>query len=354
MLGRNAEVFLSDEALGRLRKWLNDEDGSLVCFRGAPSTEINQRLDELLPVRWRASPESRFRVQLSDEGQTLGWLPHGEGDPLSGMPSLVRATLTETKPYAATVLATSVTAGGAPAPVITSRPVGAMGSGRVVVVEGAGMWRWAFLPPQHQARDELYGSLWRSLVRWLVTNVGLLPSQRMALRADKAAFTTEENVLATLLVRENQWNGGIPTLELSGPTLAKPQTVSCKPWGTAPGQYHADLGRLAEGRYRIRVVGADKNESSAEAVVDIRGNLRERLELSPRPDLMKWIADVSGGAALESADPDALARQFDEHLVRSRPERVIRTPVWDRWWVLTAAFAFWTTTWGLRRRSGLV
>ncbi len=46
ILGRGAEVFLSDEALVRLRKWLGDEDGSLVCFRGAPSSEINQRLDE--------------------------------------------------------------------------------------------------------------------------------------------------------------------------------------------------------------------------------------------------------------------------------------------------------------------
>ena len=45
ILGRSAEVFLSDEALTRLTKWLNDDDGSLVCFRGAPSSKINQRLD---------------------------------------------------------------------------------------------------------------------------------------------------------------------------------------------------------------------------------------------------------------------------------------------------------------------
>jgi hypothetical protein len=354
MLGRNAEVFLSDESLGRLRKWLNDEDGSLVCFRGAPSSDISQRLDELMPVRWSLSPETRFRVQWSDEGQTLGWLPHGECDPLSAMPSLSSATMTEAKPYAATVLATSVAAGGQVVPVITSRPVGAMGSGRVVVVEGAGMWRWAFLPPQHQDRDDLYGSLWRSLVRWLVTNVGLLPSQQMALRPDKATFTTEENVLATLLVRENPSRAGVPRLLLSGGTLSEPQTVVCKPWGNVPGQYHADLGALAEGRYRIRVEGAGKNETAAEAAVDVRGNLQERLELSAQPALMKWIADASGGRVLDSADPASLARHFEEHLVRSRPERILRTPVWDRWWMLVSALALWGVTWGLRRRSGLV
>jgi hypothetical protein len=355
ILGRGAEVFLSDEALVRLRKWLNDEDGSLVCFRGAPSSEINQRLDELMPVRWSPSPEARFRVHWSEEGQSLGWLPAGaEGDPLAGMPSLAAAPLAEVKPYAATVLATSVAGGGRAVPAVTYRPVGAMGSGRVVVVEGAGMWRWAFLPPQNKDRDELYGTLWRSLVRWLVTNVGLLPSQRLALRADKAAFTAGENATATLLVRESRWSGGVPRLEVSGPPLEKPQVVACRPWGAAPGQYHADLGRLAEGRYRIRVVGAEKDETSAEAALDVRGNLKERLELTARPDLMKWIAETSGGAALESADPATLARQFEAHLLRSRPERIIRAPAWDRWWVLVAAFALWGATWGLRRRSGLI
>ena len=54
-------------------------DGSLVCFRGAPSSKISQRLDELMPVRWTASAETRFRAQWTDEGQALRWLP-GEGE----------------------------------------------------------------------------------------------------------------------------------------------------------------------------------------------------------------------------------------------------------------------------------
>jgi hypothetical protein len=34
ILGRNAEVFLTDDALAKLRKWLVESEGSLVCFRG--------------------------------------------------------------------------------------------------------------------------------------------------------------------------------------------------------------------------------------------------------------------------------------------------------------------------------
>ncbi len=217
ILGRNAEVFLSDEALTRLAKWLDSNDGSLVCFRGAPSLKINQRLDELMPVRWTASAETRFRAQWTDEGQALRWLPgEGETDPLTAMPALATTAQPKVKPYVATVLATNAGGGrpgpgprvlgaplgappGAPTvPLVTYRAAGSVGSGRVVAVEGAGMWRWAFLPPQHQDRDELYGSLWRSLIRWLVTNAGMLPSQRLALRAEKCTFNTEEDAVVAL------------------------------------------------------------------------------------------------------------------------------------------------------------
>jgi hypothetical protein len=354
ILGRRAEVFLSDESLTVLRKWLDTEDGSLVCFRGPPSSEINQRLDDLLPVRWTPSSETRFRAQWTEAGQELHWLPAGEGDALAAMPSLAATARAEPKPYATTVLAASEAAAGQSVPVVAYRPAGALGSGRVVVVEGAGMWRWAFLPPQHQDRDELYSAFWRSLLRWLVTNVGLLPSQHLALRADKATFNTEESASATLLVRENRWTGGLPHLELTGTEMKRPQTVACKPWGNTPGQYHADLGRLAEGRYRLRVAGAGKEELAAETALEVRGSLKERLDVAAQPATMTWIAQQSGGAVLERADPAQIARHFDEHLLRSRPERTVRTTAWDRWWVLAGMFVLWGGSWGLRRWSGLI
>ena len=83
-------MFLTDDALAKLRKWLTDGEGSLVCFRGPPASQISQRLGELMPVRWTPAPESRFRVQLTGIGQALRWLPvAGEGtDQLTELPSL--------------------------------------------------------------------------------------------------------------------------------------------------------------------------------------------------------------------------------------------------------------------------
>jgi hypothetical protein len=352
ILGRNAEAFLTDDALAKLRKWLTESEGSLVCFRGPPASQIGQRLGELMPLRWTPTAESRFRVELTEAGQALRWLP-AAGDAkgqLAELPSLAAAARPEASKALAVVLAKGVLGGSAePTPMMVYQPVG---SGRVVVVEGAGMWRWAFLSPEHQKQEEIYGSLWRSLVRWLVSNVGMLPSQRMALRADKLSFTTDESVTATLLVRE--WTGDPPRVQLVGGPKDRPSDYQCVPRGSFPGQFSVGLGRLPEGRYSLRVAGSDKNDLSAVAAFDVRGNLAERLDVAAQPSVMKLIAKQSGGAVLESVDPQLVARQFEQHLGRTRPERTAQTMAWDRWWVLLGAFAIWGVAWGLRRRSGLV
>jgi hypothetical protein len=352
ILGRNAEAFLTDDALTNLRKWLADGEGSLVCFRGPPASQIGQRLGELMPMRWTAASESRFRVQLTGAGQALRWLPaSGDGESqLPDLPSLATSVRPESAKALAVVLATGVAgASGTANPVMAYQPVG---NGRVVVVEGAGMWRWAFLSPEHQKQEEIYGSLWRSLVRWLVANVGLLPSQKLSLRADKLSFNTDENATATLLVRD--WSGDPPQVTLSGGALEQPRRFGCVPRGSSPGQYCVGLGKLGEGRYSLAVEGIDTNDLSGVAAFDVRGNLTERLDVSAQPNVMKLIADGTGGVFLESADPRLLARQFDEHLGRTRPERTVQTMAWDRWWVLIGAFAVWGAAWSLRRRSGLV
>ena len=72
ILGRNAEAFLTDDGLATLRKWLVEGEGSLVCFRGPPASQIGQRLGELMPVRWTPAAESRFRVALTGGARRCG------------------------------------------------------------------------------------------------------------------------------------------------------------------------------------------------------------------------------------------------------------------------------------------
>ncbi|MEN6459164.1 MAG: hypothetical protein ABFC63_09560 [Thermoguttaceae bacterium] len=352
VLGRNTDAFLTDEALAKLRKWIVESDGSLVCFRGAPTSQISQRLGELMPVRWTPTPETHYNLQLTGMAQALHWLPTGKNgaSPLGDLPPLAAAARPEVAQALSVVLATGVVdASGKPSPVISHQPVG---GGRVVVVEGAGMWRWAFLPPDRQEQERVYASLWQSLVRWLVGQVGLLPSQRLAIRTDSTSFSTDENVTATLLTRD--WKGEPPRVELSGRSLERPRIVGCVPQGSCPGQYQVSLGQLGEGRYSLRVAGAELRDSSSATAFDVRQSMTERLDIKAQPSVMAMIARESGGAVLETVDSGALAQQFHQHLARSRPQRTSRTMAWDRWWTLSGALIVWAAAWSLRRRSGLV
>ena len=107
-------------------------------------------------------------MKLTPDGRDLQWFGGatqagvpgpGRDAPQAGSPSLPTlasaAQVDRSKPLAV-VLATAVSqtagararrSGGAPA--VVYQPYG---TGRVVVVEGSGMWRWAFLPPKYKGR----------------------------------------------------------------------------------------------------------------------------------------------------------------------------------------------------------
>ncbi len=354
VLGRDSEVYLTDGALAQLEKWLGEGDGSLVCFRGAPAARINQRLAALMPVRWAPSTESRFQMRWTQSGNALRWLPEvGDEEVVSAdMPTLATVAAPQSPRPLAVVLATGSIGNDERTAVLSYQRVG---TGRVVVVEGAGMWRWAFLPPRKQQHDGLYGRLWRSLVRWLVSDVGLLPGQRFALKTDKVTFSTQESVAAELLVRREETDAEPPKVQLLGKALKEPMPpLAPVPSGDYPGQFRVKFGRLPQGRYTAKVIGAKGDEISAVTAFEVRGNLKEQLEVQARPDLMKMVAQQSGGSVLKRVKAGDITQQFERHLDQTRPERIKRTTAWDRWWVLTAALVLWGVTWKTRRRCGLV
>ena len=216
------------------------------------------------------------------------------------------------------------------------------------------MWRWAFLPPQQQQLDEVYRSLWHSLLRWLVSGADLLPGQQMALRSDKISFSTFEPAAAMLVMREEAMKGPIPKIELRDESGKALQTVTPVPMGDEPGSFRVVFGKLPEGRYQARIAGAAETDSGATVVFDVRSHFEEQLDLKARPDLMARIAQDSGGAVLTGDKPQTIATHFQEYVGRSRPQRIRRISAWDRWWVLIAVFGVWGTAWALRRSGGLV
>src|SRR5439155_8948943 len=167
VLGRDADAFLSDAALATLRTWLARDGGSLVCYCGQPTAQINERLSQLMPVRWAPVREARFHMAPTERGRDARWLPSGLTDPSVVLPTLSTASRAEpSKPLTVVLAAARSGREAGEEPAVTYQQYG---SGRVVVIEGAGMWRWSFLPAERQEQEETYRMLWRGLLRWLVS-----------------------------------------------------------------------------------------------------------------------------------------------------------------------------------------
>jgi hypothetical protein len=360
VLGRDAESFLTDSAVANLQSWVTHEGGALVCYRGSPTSVANEKLARLLPVRWTAGNESRYRVKMTDQGRDLHWLAdvgwESDADPLAQLPALAESAAAERSKPLAIVLATGTQNSGASSPVVVYQPYGA---GRVVVIEGAGMWRWAFLPPQYQKQEEVYPALWHSMLRWLVSGVGLMPGQKMSLRVEKLSFSNTEPAGATLLVREESLHGEPPQVQLvpdksPGKQQSSPATFAPTPIPDVPGSFRVNFGLLPEGRYHASILGASSQDSFSRTVFDVRALGEEELELGARPELMQRIAEESGGSVLGDDPAGDLRQRFNEHQARTHPARSRETTVWDKWWILAGILGTWTISWWLRRAGGLV
>jgi hypothetical protein len=365
VVGRDAEPFLTPAAVANLQDWVARQGGSLLCYRGSPTSDVDQRLAKLLPVRWAAAAPSRFRVALTAQGKDLNWFSFDGGAAgaaggavLPRLPSLSAADTVDSAKPLAVVLATEVGSGtaSAPAPAVVYQQYG---SGRVVVVEGSGMWRWAFLAPQYQGQEQVYATLWHSMLRWLTSAQGLTPGQTFSLRAEKVRFGTDEPATATLLAREDVPRDKLPAVQLSAEgSKEPPKTFAPAPVGSEAGVFRINFGMLPEGRYTARLAGAAHgggDDPSAEVVFDVRRYDQEMMDLQARPDLMARIATDSGGAVLPAAsDAAAVRAAFAEHLARVQPPRFERATAWDRWWLLAAVLGLWTCSWFARRSGGLV
>ena len=328
--------------------------------RAAPTNEVVSKLAEILPVRWTAAVESRFRTKVSQYGYDAAvfdpLMPEGS-DPLAALPSLSTGAVPKTRVGLPQVLVQSVldTTGDA-IPVVTYQPYG---RGQTIVVEGAGMWRWAFLPPEHAAKDKIYPTLWQSMIEWIVSQQDLMPGQKIGIRSDRATFLTGDQATATVLVsspQDFQKPGGQPDFEvlLQGPGLKLPRRITPSPIAGSGELFRADFGTLDIGYYTASVVRGASDEMLAETAIEVRDPWFERLELDARPEVMRRVAEISGGAVLQPNQVGDLCQRFRERLTANRQQQEIRTTLWDRPLVLLTVLSAWLCCWIVRRRSGLV
>jgi len=314
-------------------------------------------LAEILPVQpLDGQPEAEVEasLRLTPEGRRhpVTALVPGEGASealWSSLPPVTAVNLTRalSPGQGASVLleAPTVLSEGRPAPLVAVRQVG---QGRTLAVATDASWRWGFLAAESGGGDRAYMRFWNSALRWLVKDPALAPLQ---VEPDAPTVEPGSPVGVTVTAHGNDFGpaaGSKVSADLvaeDGRRAAHGEAVA-GPDGTA----RIELSPPGPGAYKI-VSRTEGSKEEATAAVAVRGSGPEDADASPRPALLRALAEATGGAfAAVPGDRMPRLRLSDPEVVEVGRRRAV--PIWDRWWTIAALASVLAAEWILRRRWG--
>jgi uncharacterized membrane protein len=244
--------------------------------------------------------------------------------------------------------APSVLVRGRPAPVVAVREVG---TGRTLAVTTDGSWAWSFLAAEEGLGNRAHQRFWGNALRWLVRDPTLTPLQ---VQPDRPAVDPGEPVGLSLTLRGADYApapGARVAAELrseDGRAVARGEAVT-----GADGSARLELPPVAPGAYKVVATGERSGAPAerAEGAIAVRGSGPEDTDVAPRPQLLREIAEATGGTFVSlprSGLPEL--RLTDPEVVEVGRRKDV--PIWDRWWSLAILAAALGGEWTLRRRWG--
>lgn len=323
-------------------------------------------LSEILPVEALdglgiASEVSRPRLTSEGRRHPVTSLTAGAGAneaAWSALPPLpdVNRTRALTASAARVLLESpTVLVEGRPAPVVAVREVG---SGRTLAVTTDSSWFWGFVAAEEGGSNRAYQRFWNNALRWLVRDPALTPVQ---VEPDRPAVEPGEPVGLSVSVRAPDYGpgAGAPvTAELvseSGRVVARGEATA-GPDGVA----HLDLATPGPGAYKVVATGKprcgagtcppDAPIERATGAVAVRASGPEDADAAPRPELMRAIAEATGGASSSADRGLPEVRLNDPEVVEVGRRKDV--PIWDRGWFLAGLVLSLAGEWMLRRRWG--
>jgi len=255
----------------------------------------------------------------------------------------------------ATVLAThpKLKAGGKPMPVIT---VSEVDNGRVMAITTDSSWRWAFENAASGGTSREYQMFWNSTMRWLIKDPELKllriefqqdrfkPGERVSLnvRVQSPDYTPAEGVRGQLEIRVEDLH--------TNTSKGEPKIVEFESDARGLATIELDADQIGTWKLMVR---AETNAGSLVdedlfIVVDSADELRQVL---PRPDLLKSMADFTGGTHFQLPE----FSRSNLNLVKSTTVQVNRRRVvslWDSMLLFVSILILLSVEWTLRRRWG--
>ncbi|MBN1344885.1 MAG: hypothetical protein JXQ73_19480 [Phycisphaerae bacterium] len=375
-----------------IEKFVSDRGGTLILVAGKRHMPLEfeaQSLASLLPVKaaegandgsTRAACTESFHLRLTGEGQhhmvtELAAEPETNRSLWRDLPAMHWHSGVCSAKGGASVLAWAEPTGGVVRPSATATTrVGqgdvdpqrdrAMlvsqnyGLGKVLYVAWDATWRF-----RYKHGDKYHHRLWAQVLRW--ATAGKLPSglKLVKIGTDRARYTEGQPVMVRAKFTKADFTP-MADAEVRALVTERDQTVSSarlRYVSGSPGVYEASLGGLAAGEYSIRLESpqiADLRQPDdppgdvATTIVVEASRSAERLELAANVELMRQLAEVSGGAEIAPSALGQLMQYVSTDPIVKHTRRQVT--LWDQWWLLAIFGATIGAEWVLRKRAGLM
>lgn len=337
-----------------------EKGGSFLMIGGAESFEdgfyAGTPLADLLPVRLGGSPPwemGEYRPRLTAEGRRHPITLIGEpGEPPEAvyqrLPALEGVNASLGLMPGAQALLTHPSLPGNP-PIVAIREVG---EGRSMAVTTDSLWFWRFLAVGDGGAGREFDRFWNNALRWLIRDPELA---RVRIALDHAVHANGEAVTGEVKVLGPDYRGVADSavkLELWPTTNKSGSPVAQAALKTGPeGGVIFDLGAVAPDTYVLRA-SAPGGAGTAEAPVIVEASDAETQDPFPHPDVLRALAESSGGTFTEISQPLRDIEIKESRRVEVDRSRII--PLWDGFAALAVLLGALGAEWWLRRRSGLL
>lgn len=325
------------------------EDGS---YAGTPIADV-------LPVRLGGSmpwDTAEYRPRLTAEGRRHPITLVGEpGEPPEAvyqrLPPLLGANTSLGLAPGAQALLVHPSLPQNP-PIVAIREVG---EGRSMAVATDSLWFWRFVAVGDGGAGREFDRFWSAAMRWLIKDPEL---SRVRLSMDRTVHTLGQPASAEVRVLGPDYRGlgdasvRVDLFRAERRDAAPERTLSVK---TGPeGNAAIDLGQLAPGSYVVRATASAGTEriGVAEEPVIIEATDVELMAPFPRPDILRALAESSGGKFFDVGESLSSLEIRDSRRVEVDRTRVV--PIWDGYPAVLLLVALLVAEWWIRRRSGLL
>lgn len=315
-------------------------------------------LQEALPVEPTGAPPALepFQPRLTPEGRrhpvtAVATSAENSEKAWADLPPLEGINVTRPRGDARVLLEHPfLTQDGRNVPVVA---LGEFGRGRSMAICTDASWLWSFGAVGAGGTSRVYDRFWNNAMRWLVRDPDLT---QVKVAVEKPGVEPGEPIAAVINVRTPDWGpaaGASVELEL---IHADENRVVARQQATAgpDGTVRVELTPPKPGPYKV-VAKAGRNGQAlgqGEDAVAVRAAGPELSDAAPRPELLKAIAEATGGKFVEGPKSLPELPLVDPETVEVGRRKDL--PIWDRFEILAVLAAAIAAEWFLRRRWGYV